>query len=774
MIGQLCVLSLGAFVLSPRGVAAIDRARAEEALRRAANWDYGDKADDRKYLRGVAVEAAKNPADALGFEKLLVDALGGAGTNAGKAFFCRQLVLVGTERCVPALAKLLTDKDLSHMALYALERIPGEEANRALRRALPAVDDRLRIGLISSLGRRGDTRAVDYIIRQIAGRNTEVAGAALDALRRIDSDKAVRAIARARRRLSGRLKSVADDAYLDVAARLAGQGRAARAAAIYEELYKPSESSMCRVGALQGLVACRPDKAMALAIAALEDEDLEVRCSAVPALRAVPGAEATRAIAAELTKHPPGIQIMLVKVLADRGDTAALSDVAELTGNPDVDVRCAAIEALGALGDPSVVTMLAAIAARATGDEQKTARNSLDGLRAEGVSAAIVGQLSSTDPRIRLECVRSLGVRRATDSVDAILAVAEDKDTEVARAAVKSLRALAGPEHVPALVALLVKTSGKGARREAEQAVVSAARKIPADDRPARAVLAALRRRPARPAKASLVTVLGKIADKAALGALYAAVRDADPDVQIAAVRGLAAWPTADPAETMRRLARDRLLAENLRIIALRGYIAQIGLSGDATDEEALRMYADAMRIARRPDEKKRVLSEVSEMRHEGALAMAKRSLADPALKDAAAEAVRKIDKALKAPALAKASHNSHKAKNALDGDPKTRWDTGAAMAGGEWFLLDLGRSKTITRIVLDTKGSRGDYPRGYEVYVSRNSRGKGKMVAKGEGKVVTEIRLEPPAFGRFVRIVQTGRTSGLYWSIHELTVDTE
>src|SRR3954468_15554236 len=49
-----------------------------------------------------------------------------------KAIACKQLAIVGTKECVPELAKLLSDKDLSSWARIALEAIPNESADQAL------------------------------------------------------------------------------------------------------------------------------------------------------------------------------------------------------------------------------------------------------------------------------------------------------------------------------------------------------------------------------------------------------------------------------------------------------------------------------------------------------------------------------------------------------------------------------------------------------------------------------------------------------------------
>jgi hypothetical protein len=96
-------------------------------------------------------------------------------------------------------------------------------------------------------------------------------------------------------------------------------------------------------------------------------------------------------------------------------------------------------------------------------------------------------------------------------------------------------------------------------------------------------------------------------------------------------------------------------------------------------------------------------------------------------------------------------------------------------MQGGEWFRIELDDERLITGLVLDTRGSSGDYPRGYEIYVSASSLGEGRLVVKGEGKEpLIRIVFDQPVLGRAIKIVQTGSTQGLYWSIHELTIESQ
>src|SRR5690349_539773 len=53
-----------------------------------------------------------------------------------KADACRELARIGTKEAVPALAALLGDEKLSHMARYGLETIPHSSVDAAFRAAL--------------------------------------------------------------------------------------------------------------------------------------------------------------------------------------------------------------------------------------------------------------------------------------------------------------------------------------------------------------------------------------------------------------------------------------------------------------------------------------------------------------------------------------------------------------------------------------------------------------------------------------------------------------
>ena len=117
------------------------------------------------------------------------------------------------------------------------------------------------------------------------------------------------------------------------------------------------------------------------------------------------------------------------------------------------------------------------------------------------------------------------------------------------------------------------------------------------------------------------------------------------------------------------------------------------------------------------------------------------------------------------------ASHGGDGCKNAVDGDSKSRWTTNGNQTPNQWFQIELPKVSKVSEIILDSRDSGSDYPRGFEVTVSLDGKGWSKPLAKGSGNTaLTTIGL-PRAEAKFIRITQTGSADGKFWSIHDLQI---
>ena len=114
---------------------------------------------------------------------------------------------------------------------------------------------------------------------------------------------------------------------------------------------------------------------------------------------------------------------------------------------------------------------------------------------------------------------------------------------------------------------------------------------------------------------------------------------------------------------------------------------------------------------------------------------------------------------------------NSDNAYLAIDGRDDTRWTTGMGQRSGQDFFIDMRTRNRFDRIVLDSSGNSGDYPRSYVVSVSDNN-SIWTDVAAGTGTSSGRTLIDfADQNEQYVRISQRGSAYQNWWSIHELQV---
>ncbi len=148
-------------------------------------YDWGG---DRGTLVGIdalIVDAKGDKNKLTEIEQALLDVVRSDVPLPAKEYACRQLALVGTSKCVPILAAMLSDAELSDRARFALEAIPDSSVDDALRTALDTTEGIPRIGIVNSLGERRDRQAVPAL-EALRDSTDEVLSKAVDtALRKI-------------------------------------------------------------------------------------------------------------------------------------------------------------------------------------------------------------------------------------------------------------------------------------------------------------------------------------------------------------------------------------------------------------------------------------------------------------------------------------------------------------------------------------------------------------------------------------------------------------
>jgi len=174
-----------------------------------------------------------------------------------KAIACKKLAFVGGKEAVRPMAALLSHPQLSCYARFGLEPNPDPSVDDALREALPKLQGRLKIGVITSIGVRKDAKALDQLTRLIDEGDAEVAGAAAAAVGMIGGLQASRTLQAALGRTKPPVFPVVARATLICAEGLMASNQS-RALDLYAQLSAETMPKPVRLAAIRVLNRAEP------------------------------------------------------------------------------------------------------------------------------------------------------------------------------------------------------------------------------------------------------------------------------------------------------------------------------------------------------------------------------------------------------------------------------------------------------------------------------------------------------------------------------------
>jgi len=596
--------------------------------------------------------------------RVLQRADGGASPQqVGEA--CDRLQRIGTARSVPDLVKLLNGTpQLAQSARQALETMPDPAAGQALIDALGATEGLAKAGVVTSLGMRREVRAVPALARWLGNANTNVATAAAAALGKIGGTDALSALQSALPSAREPVRSAVVDGLLACANHLLEDGNTAAATAALQPLTDTKEKDFVRIAAFRGLIQAAGPRGLKLATDALAGNDGAAQVAALQLARDLPGAEATRALAALLAGAPPAVQAALLEALNQRGDPSAAGAILPLAASPELPVRIAALTALGRLADAQATPVLLNAAASTDPALQKAAREALLVLHRGDVTESLLTQLSSAQGSVQAEVIRALSGRAETSAVPRLLDLAARGDDGTRVACLRALAALGDASQIEPLAQLLLSARNEAVRNEAQRALGTVCQRVQAgggrfDYAPILRGLAAEGRNPE--GRAALLQVCSLFVDPQVRSAMRVALKEAEVCVRDAAIR--AVCDSRDPEFLPDLLAVVRNTQEaSYRALAIRGYVRLVTEENGAraAGMSAVELLKPLLSVATRPEDKRVVLAGLASVPDLEALNLVRPMLSEATIKEEAVQAILQI-----APATAGA--HPLETKTALD-----------------------------------------------------------------------------------------------------------
>ena len=218
---------------------------------------------------------------------------------------CARLKRIGTDKSIPTLAALLVDEQLSHSARYALESMPSSKAGRALTVALGKTSGLTRVGIINSLGMRGEKGAVSALAKLVTDQDDQAAAAAARALGQIGTTKALKALRHASADSANPAHHAIVDAWLRAAQQMLAAGEQSRALEIFQALYDQERADSVRTAAYRGMILSSGKKGLPLMVRAILGKEGASQTAALQLVREVTAPDATKTFGVLLNKVPP-------------------------------------------------------------------------------------------------------------------------------------------------------------------------------------------------------------------------------------------------------------------------------------------------------------------------------------------------------------------------------------------------------------------------------------------------------------------------------------
>ena len=641
-VAALSCLSPGAEQSPPTNLSEIAAA--------AASYRSGDSLEPfRRLEEGVRLSISK-PGLRKEIEAALIRLLEPNATFEARRFACKQLGIIGSKSALPSLAKLLKDDETVGIACLALTTYPAGAADPSLREGLKWVSGTSRIQILNALGDRRDPKSFNIFTHMANDEDEAIAEAAIAALGKLGTADAAEAIAGLRKKPGPGLNQVLAEAALRCADRLQSEGDSRNAKAIYNDLLGTSNSTAVRRSSLAALLRLDPDGAERRILEVLSSTNSALKPVAISEIRSLPSGGASKKFSAEIQYLKPDEQVLLLDALAARGDDTAILTLAKSVSFSEPSVRCAAITALGRIGDPYFATLLARAAVTASSPEESRAvESALVNLKGEAeTDKVLVGQLKSASLQARVLMINVVSRRMGSGANPVLLPETESGDIMVAKAAFRALAKTGTSTEVPTLLARLSTISDGSVRLDAEYAAAQVLSRIPTASQRSAIVQQALAKAATVDSRNSLLGLLPGCGDSQALALLQPLASDPEPQVRENAVRALAEWPDASAWDALGAVY-VRPESETLRGVALRGMVRLLAEENARPDPKLVERYKQLLAGAKTAADLKLILGALSGAAHPDTLALTLPLLSNPAVRPEAEAAIRKIAEAIKA-----------------------------------------------------------------------------------------------------------------------------
>jgi HEAT repeat protein len=494
--------------------------------------------------------------------------------------------------------------------------------------------------VINSIGIRGDKQATGLLAKRLGDANADVASAAAVALGHIGGAEAAGPLKQELAGAPATVRSAIAEGLVLCAEQFAASGNSAEAVSIFDQVRKAEVPHQRMLEATRGAILARGNDGIPLLLEQLRSSDKGLFYIGLGTAREFPGSEIDKALAAELDRATPERAALVITAMADRPKTVDREAIVKAASRGAKPVRLAAIEALGRVGNGTVLEPLLAVAREADPELKEAAKEALVALPGDSINTEIAERVSAAGANVDPLLLEVVGERRI-DAVPALIKALDNPNRAVRSAALAALGSTVPDKYLSVLIAQVVNQKDSELQPAAQAALKKASARMPDREASAAHIATAMNTAPA-PIKSVLLETLAAVGGTKAVQTIGAAAKSSDATLQDVSTRVLGEWLTLDAAPVLLDLSKTPGKYQGR---ALRGYL-RLARQFASSDQQRAEMCASALEAARQPADQKLVIDVMRRYPSLDMLRLAVKAADIPALKeDAKSAAVTIADK---------------------------------------------------------------------------------------------------------------------------------
>lgn len=541
----------------------------------------------------------------------LANALVSAKDDEVRDFILQELQYVAGDEVVPIVRKYLTSTRLADPAARVLIRVNSANAANALMYALSTAKGPAQQTLIKALG---DLRYAPAAKRlaQLWPKATDdnLKKVLLRSLAETGDPSSATILEAAAQKAQYKFEPVdATDSYLVFLQRQLEKGnksyveKAARQLIAGDNVPEQTRSA--------GLTLLSQSSANANAdiFAALRSDDAKYRGTAIGLLNNSYNQAAASEVQNLLrNSNDAHTQIGLINLISDEEDKDALPLLISLLNSNDKEVQLTAIYALAKTGGQDAVAPLISLLQTGSPEVTNAVKKALLTIPGNEVANAAAKALPQAAGNSKIALIDIISQRMATGHADLVFSETRNPDAAVRLAAAKALAKVATQKDTERVAELLNNSSDAALTKAYQDAATSIVLLQPTKAEQIAATEKLMQR--AGNSRHLYYNVLSDIGGKEALNTVLNSYKNGTADEKVAALKAISAWKDDAALDALYEISKTSA-GEN-KNMALNSFIAGINKSKNTTDQKVL-MFRNAMKLAETLQQKRNILSGISQ-----------------------------------------------------------------------------------------------------------------------------------------------------------------